>query len=78
MVPETQITVSYEESTTSSLVNQGTSFNPSDGQTQEPVSIGNGTPITLMLVLFPVVIIAGAVVLVTVSRRKEEEKETEW
>ena len=79
MVPETQVTVPYEESTTvPPVVNQNTSFNPSGTQTQDTVLIGNGAPIFLMLVLFPVVIIAGAVVLVTINRRKQEEKETEW
>ena len=78
MPPEAQSTVPYEESTTAApVINQNT-FNPSDNQPQTPSTIGNGAHISLMLILFPVVIIAGAVVLVTISRRKQEEKETEW
>ena len=76
MVPETEATVPYEESTTLPGVNQNTSFTPSGNQSQ--TTIGNGVPIGFMLILFFVVIIAGAVVFVTISRRKEEEKETEW
>lgn len=78
IVPETEATVPYEESTTLPPANQNTSFNPSGSQSQNTNTIGNGGPIVIMLILFFVVIIAGAVVLVTVSRRKEEEKETQW
>ncbi len=77
IVPDTQPTVPYEESTTLPPANQNTNFNPSGNNTQN-TTIGNGVPIGFMLILFFVVIIAGAVVLVTMSRRKEEEKETQW
>ena len=77
IVPDIQPTVPFEESTTLPPVNQNTSFTPSGSQTQV-TTIGNGTPIGLVLILFFVVIIAGSVVLVTISRRKEEERETQW
>ncbi len=38
-----------------------------------PESIGNGAPIAFLLVLFAVLVVAGAVVFLTVSRKKEEE-----
>ncbi len=38
-----------------------------------PETIGNGAPIAFLLVLFGVLIAAGAVVFLTVSRKKEEE-----
>ena len=40
-----------------------------------PAEIGNGMPLAFMLVLFTVVVIAGAVVFLTLSRKKEEEFE---
>lgn len=40
-----------------------------------PAEIGNGMPLAFMLILFTVVVIAGAVVFLTLSRKKEEEFE---
>lgn len=47
-------------------------YNISDSM---PETIGNGAPIVFILVLFAVVIVAGAVVFLTLSRKKEEEFE---
>lgn len=40
-----------------------------------PETIGNGAPIAFMLVLFTVVVVAGAVVFLTLTRKNEEEFE---
>lgn len=76
-IPEIQSTLPYEEPVVTNPQNtpnnQNTSFTPSD-TTSEVTSIGNGAHIGFMLVLFMVIILAGTVVILTISHRKQEEE----
>ncbi len=74
-IPPESVTVpviSKPQGSVNTGMNVAPEYNISDSV---PETIGNGTPIAFLLVLFSVVVVAGAVVFLTLSRKKEEEFE---
>lgn len=69
-IPPETVTVPVISDTNKPNASVSPDYNISDTM---PETIGNGAPIAFLLVLFAVLVVAGAVVFLTVSRKKEEE-----
>lgn len=69
-IPPETVTVPVISDTNKPNASVSPDYNISDTM---PETIGNGAPIAFLLILFAVIIVAGAVVFLTVSRKKEEE-----